>query len=115
MCSSAISPPSFANSACALVALKGAEISTDDLGEAQTRLSAQLAELTAQQEQAAKGALTFGEKTAQSFEAVQSAIAAAGVAAALHEIGGAYMDCITIAGDFQASMSTVEALSAFPG
>ncbi len=92
-------------------ALKGAEISTDDLGEAQTRLSAQLAELTAQQEQAAKGALTFGEKTAQSFEAVQSAIAAAGVAAALHEIGGAYMDCITIAGDFQSSMSTVEALS----
>ena len=92
-------------------ALKGAEISTDDLGEAQTRLSAQLAELTAQQEQAAKGALTFGEKTAQSFEAVQSAIAAAGIAAALHEIGGAYMDCITIAGDFQSSMSTVEALS----
>ena len=92
-------------------ALKGAEISTDDLGEAQTRLSAQLAELTAQQEQAAKGALTFGEKTAQSFGAVQSAIAAAGVAAALHEIGGAYMDCITIAGDFQSSMSTVEALS----
>ena len=36
--------------------------------------------------------------------------------AALHEIGGAYLDCITIAGDFQASMSTVEALSgAFPG
>ena len=96
-------------------ALEQAQVSTAALEEADASLAAQIADLTAQQEEAAQGALTMGEKTAQSFGAIQSAITAAGTAAALKEIGGAYMDCITIAGDFQESMSTVEALSGAAG
>lgn len=96
-------------------ALEQAQVSTAALEEADASLAAQIADLTAQQEEAAQGALTMGEKTAQSFGAIQSAITAEGTAAALKEIGGAYMDCITIAGDFQESMSTVEALSGAAG
>lgn len=96
-------------------ALEKARVSTAALEEADASLAAQIADLTAQQEEAAQGALTMGEKTAQSFGAIQSAITAAGTAAALKEIGTAYMDCIVTAGDFQESMSTVEALSGAAG
>lgn len=96
-------------------ALEKAQVSTAALEEADASLAAQIADLTAQQEEAARGALTMGEKTAQSFGAIQSAITAAGTAAALKEIGTAYMDCIVTAGDFQESMSTVEALSGAAG
>ena len=63
-------------------ALEKAQVSTAALEEADASLAAQIADLTAQQEEAARGALTMGEKTAQSFGAIQSAITAAGTAAA---------------------------------
>lgn len=42
---------------------------------------------------------------------MSGAIAAAGITDALKEVGAAYMECVTIAGDFQEEMSNVEALS----
>lgn len=42
---------------------------------------------------------------------MSGAIAAAGITNALKEVGAAYMECVTIAGDFEAEMSNVEALS----
>lgn len=95
--------------------LEEAGVDTSNLSQEDARLTERLKELQAEQDRAAEGAEDFGEKSAQAFEAVQQAIVAAGVATALKEIGAAYMECVTIAGDFQAAMSNVEALSGATG
>lgn len=91
--------------------LEEAGVDTANLSQEDAKLTGRLKELQAEQDRAAEGAEDFGEKSAQAFEAVQQAIVAAGVVTALKEIGEAYMECVTIAGDFQAAMSNVEALS----
>lgn len=91
--------------------LTEAGVDTSNLAGESARLTERLKELHAQQDKAAESAQSFGEKTEQAFEAVSGAIAAAGITNALKEIGAAYMECVTIAGDFEAEMSTVEALS----
>lgn len=91
--------------------LQDAGIDTKNLTDADARLTEQLKELHAQQDKAAESAQNFGAKTEQAFEAVSGAIAAAGITSALKEVGAAYIECVTIAGDFQAEMSNVEALS----
>ncbi len=91
--------------------LKEAEINTEDLAGADAELTKQIEALSAQQDEASKGALTFGEKAAQAFSGAGQALAAAGIAAGLKEVADAYMECITVAGNFEESMSNVEALS----
>lgn len=85
-------------------AMKENGIDTDNLTEENKRLSEQLGELKEQEED-------FGNAGAMAFDTVASAISAAGIAAALHEIADAYMECVTIAGNFEEGMSNVEALS----
>jgi len=91
--------------------LKEAGVNTADLAQADAQLMEKLKELQAQQEKAAEGAASFGERAAQGFEAAGSALAAAGIADALGEIKDAYMECVTIAANFEEGMSNVEALS----
>lgn len=91
--------------------LTEAGVDTSNLAGESARLAERLKELHSQQDKAAESAQSFGEKTEQAFEAVSGAIAAAGITNALKEIGEAYMECVTIAGDFQAEMSNVKALS----
>ena len=92
-------------------ALREAGVDTGNLEKETERLGAEMADLKKKQEDAAEGAASFGKQTADAFGAAQAAITAAGIGIALKEIYEAYKQCITIAGDFEASMSNVEALS----
>jgi len=91
--------------------LREAGVDTNNLTSESARLAAEMNELAQEQREAADGAEEFGDKSVSAFEAVQSALAAAGITTALREIYEGYMDCVNIAGDFEASMSRVEALS----
>ena len=91
--------------------LKDAKVDTGNLSGESQRLAAQMQELARQQENAAKGAQSFGGSVQDAFAAAQQAITSAGIAAGLHEIYEAYAECVTIAADFESSMSNVEALS----
>lgn len=91
--------------------LEGAGVDISNLtGEAQ-RLAAQMEELSKAQEGAAGSAASFGQRTAEAFEAAQQVIISAGIADALGEVKDAYVECVKAAADFQEGMSTVEALS----
>lgn len=92
-------------------ALKEAGVDTGNLTGESAKLGTQIDELKAKQENAANGAVSFGDKSVAAVGAIQQALAAAGIAAALHEIYEAYMECVTIAGNFEEGMSNVEALS----
>lgn len=91
--------------------LKEAGVDTSNLSQKDAELTQQIKALQEEQDKAADSAASFGAKSAQAFGAIQQAIAAAGVAAALKEIAEAYQECISIAADFEETMSTVEALS----
>ncbi len=91
--------------------LKDAGVDTGILAQKDAELTAKIKELETAQDNAAEGAASFGEKSAQAFGTIQNAIAAAGIATALKEIADAYLECVGAAGDFQESMSNVEALS----
>lgn len=91
--------------------LQEAGIGTTNLAGKDAELAARIRELAAEQDKAADSAEDFGGSASAAFEAVGQAVVAAGITAALKEIADAYMECVTIAGDFEASMSDVEALS----
>ena len=91
--------------------LKDAGVDTGNLAQKDAELTAKIKELETAQDNAAEGAASFGEKSAQAFGTIQNAIAAAGIATALKEIADAYLECVGVAGDFQETMSNVEALS----
>ena len=91
--------------------LKEAGVDTANLSQKDAELTARIKELQAEQDKAAEGATSFGERSVQAIGAVQQALIAAGIAAALKKIADAYMECVKIAGDFEAGMSNVEALS----
>lgn len=91
--------------------LKEAKVDTGDLAQKDAELTAKIKELETAQDNAANGAASFGEKSAQAFGTIQNAIAAAGIATALKEIADAYLECVGLAGDFEEAMSNVEALS----
>ena len=91
--------------------LQAAGVDASNLAQKEAELLEEIKTLQERQQEAADGADSFGTRSAQAFGAVQSAIAAAGVATALNEIAEGYMECITLAGDFQESMSNAEALS----
>lgn len=91
--------------------LRDAGVDTANLTQKDQELTAQIRQLEAEQDRAANGASSFGERTTAAFGAIQEAIAAAGIAVALKEIYDGYAACVGIAADFQETMSTVEALS----
>ena len=91
--------------------LRDAGVDTRNLEKESERLSSEMAELKKKQDEAAESAESFGEKSNQAITTVANAFAAAGIAATLHEIYEAYMECVSVAGNFEESMSNVEALS----
>ncbi|MGN0184681.1 MAG: phage tail tape measure protein, partial [Aristaeellaceae bacterium] len=84
--------------------LKDAGVDTENLTKESERLAEEIQECKEQEE-------NFGNAGAMAFDTVASAISAAGIAAALKEIYDAYMECVSIAGDFEEGMSNVEAIS----
>lgn len=95
--------------------LNEAGVGTDNLGSKSQDLADKLNTLRAKEEAAAESAEEYGDKGTSSIEAVSQAFAAAKVYEVLEQIKDAYMDCINSAGDFEASMSNVEALSGASG
>ena len=102
--------------------LREAGVDTTQLTAETTRLETEVDKLKDQQvdlkktmDEAGEGATDFGKKSVEAIDAVESVLATAGIAKALGEIKDAYMDCINTAGDFEASMSNVEALSGAEG
>lgn len=91
--------------------LREAGVNTEDLTGESKRLASEMDALKKEQEEAAESALEFGEAGASAFEIAGSALATAGIVEGLKEIAEAYMECVSLAGDFEASMSNVEALS----
>lgn len=91
--------------------LKENGVDTADLARKEAELAEKIKQLSSEQEKAAESAKEYGDTAADAFEAVSAAITAAGIATALKEIAEAYSECITSAGDFEASMSNVKALS----
>ena len=91
--------------------LDAAGVSTSDLANKDTELTAKIQELTEAQKKAAEGAGEFGNAGVQAVEAVGGAIAAAGIAEAMKGITDAYIECVGVAGDFGEAMSAVEAIA----
>ena len=91
--------------------LQSAGVDTANLSEESKKLTTQLDALSKEQAEAAEGAKQFGVQGADAFEAVGSAMIAAGIAAGLSKIYDEYKQCISIAAEFEETMSTVEALS----
>ena len=88
--------------------LKDAGVSTADLTGESQRLAAQMLELERRQEDAARGAQSFGETASEAFGAVQSAIAAAGIGAALHEIYEQTSACADASMAYESVMAGVQ-------
>lgn len=90
-------------------ALLEAGIDTSNLTEESKRLENEMKELKEQQEEAARSAGTFGEQTEAALDAIQSALAAAGIAMAFKEMASAYRECLEVSGSFESAMSQVAA------
>lgn len=88
--------------------LQRAGVNTGDLTTASARLSSQLDELRKEQEEAAKGAQTFGEKAAGAVETIQQVIATAGIAASLNEIYQVLWECADASTEFGNAMAGVK-------
>lgn len=91
--------------------LSEAGIDVKNLTSESDRLEKELKELKEQEAAAGEEVEKFGDKGASAFEAVGSALVAAGIASALRNIAGAYKECVDISMEFGSTMSTVEALS----
>lgn len=92
-------------------ALQQAGVDTGNLAGESRRLETEMQSLKTRQEEAAESAQDFGSESADAINTISSALSAAGIAAALKEIAEAYAECISVAGEFEETMSTVEALS----
>lgn len=92
-------------------ALQDAGVDTEHLADESNQLTAQIEDLTEQQQRLTENAENFGSTGVQAFEAVGSALVSAGIEKGIQEIYQAYGDCVKIAGNFEETMSNVEALS----
>ncbi len=86
-------------------------VNVGDLTAESARLEAEMHDLRDEEEQAAAEAARFGDEGASAFEAVGSALVAAGIATALNKIADEYKACVEASMEFGYTMSTVEALS----
>ncbi len=91
--------------------LQEAGVDTADLAQADARLTEQIKELQAQQNKAADSAASFGEQTTQAFDAIAQSAITSEIVNVLGEVKDAFVECVGAAGDFEAAMSDVEALS----
>ncbi len=91
--------------------LDEAGINTSDLGKESDRLRAELEQLKNDFSSTGENADKFGEEGVDAVEELGSALAAAGITKLLKEIYDAYAECVSIAADFEESMSNVEAIS----
>lgn len=91
--------------------LTEAGVNVSDLTTESVRLEAEMRDLQEEEEKAAAEAARFGDEGASAFEAVGSALVAAGIAAALNKIADEYKACVEASMEFGYTMSTVEALS----
>jgi hypothetical protein len=88
-------------------ALAEAGINTEELTKESARLGEQIDELKQSQEAAADEAAKFGNSTRAAFDAVGSAIVAAGVVKALGEIYEYFSECADAAMEFETAMTGV--------
>ncbi len=91
--------------------LKEAGVSTGDLTGESARLTAQIEQLSKEQEQAARTAVEYGDSAANAFQTAGETLAAAGIVTGIKEIGAAYVGTVRAAGEFGSTMSNVKALS----
>ena len=91
--------------------LDEAGVSTAGLAGESAKLTAQIEELSKEQEQAAQTAQNYKNRAVDAFHAAGEALAAGGIVAGIQEIGAAYVGPVQAAGEFGAAMSNVEALS----
>ena len=96
-------------------ALTAAGVDTKNLGSESDRLEREMDQLTEAEKEAKQGAEEFGEAGSASITGVGDALAAAGIAIALKKIYDGFKDVVSVAGDFEAEMSYVEALSGGTG
>lgn len=87
--------------------LKKADVDTKNLTEASAKLTTQLEDLHKQQDEAAKGAQTLGEKISGSFDAAAQTLAAAGITAMLDEVYQALWACADASMAFETAMAGV--------
>lgn len=92
-------------------ALRSAGVSTDNLERESRELTQQLQVLQARQEEAANGAQTFGDQTANAIETIGQTIAAIGIVNSVGKIKDGFLQAVDVSKEFSASMSNVEALS----
>ncbi len=92
-------------------ALSEAGVDVNDLTGESKRLEEQMADLREEEEKAAEEASNFGDQGQSAFEAVGSALVAAGITTALSAIADKYKECVEASMEFGYTMSTVEALS----
>lgn len=88
-------------------ALEDAGVDTSQLESESARLAAEIDDVKQQQYEAAEAAKDFGNKGTNAFQAVQQAIAAAGITTALKEIYEYFADCAEASMDFESAMTGV--------
>ena len=88
--------------------LKEAGVDTDHLGDESKKLEAELKDTADQMDD-------YADKSVSGFEAIGSALVAAGIVEGLKKIADAYKECLSISSEFEAKMSEVEALSGAEG
>ena len=91
--------------------LRQAGVDTSNLTSESKRLEQEMGQLKNEQEKVAEGAQRSGQAMAEAFDAAASAMAAAGIVAGLKQIYDAFKECVQVAAEFEATMSSVEALS----
>lgn len=88
-------------------ALQEAGVDTDNLSQTSATLADRLNTLRNRQDEVADGAQTFGARAGEAFNAVHEAIVAAGIATALKEIYGYFVDCAQASMDFESAITGV--------
>lgn len=91
--------------------LNAAGVGTDNLARKSQELSARIDSLSQRQREAALTAEEYGRTAKSSFELAGEALASAGLAAGMKQLGGAYLSTVQAAGEFASSISNVQALS----
>lgn len=92
-------------------ALQEAGLDTKNLSTESDRLTSELEELRVEQSKLNAETENFGGVGSNAFAAVGDALISAGINKALNELKDDYVECIKLSSEYQATMSTVEALS----
>lgn len=95
--------------------LRQAGVDTNNLTSESKRLEQEMGQLKSEQEKVAQSSQEMGQSMAEAMDAAAAAMAAAGIVQGLREIYDAFAECVNVAAEFEATMSTVEALSGASG